>query len=285
MNERSSIATRSHEILTRLRATVATHNPAGQSQSEELRKLQVDVSYCSEKFTIWMGELGILEDVEIDPPLDKDVGAYVHEHLDQISEALEEGVLGRLFQRLSVVANRLHAADRVLKKAANDIEGPSQTEDVADSGLEAALTQPEEDIIPYPPSTITQAITYLFRASSLATQQANSGLRKHAKESTLELINLYTQFAEYIAGEYPKLRTVRIIDRLADAMSVRRQAVENNKKRRNLSSLGVSRTTGARTFQQPLELFKLADLSPGGKPFQCPYCYMTLQSDTEDTWR
>lgn len=64
-----------------------THDPACKGQSEVLHKLRVDVSSCAEKFRIWMGELGILEDVETDLPLDKDVGAYMHEHLDRIFES------------------------------------------------------------------------------------------------------------------------------------------------------------------------------------------------------
>jgi hypothetical protein len=279
MSDSLSIAIRSHEILADLRAAVAKHDLAGQGQSEKLQKLQVDISYCLEKFTIWVGELGILEDVETDLPLDKGVRAYMHEHLDQISEALEEGAFFCLFQRLSLTFNRFHIVDRLWKKDANDIEGPSPTEDAAN------LQQPEEDMVPYPPSTINQAITYLFRASSLATQQANSSLRRHAKELSLEPVNFGAQFAEYIAREYPKLRATKTLDRLADAMSVRRQAVEHIKKRRNISSPVVSRTTGARTSQQRLELFKLSDLSPGGKPFRCPHCYTILQFDTEDTWR
>lgn len=90
---RSDIAQRSYEILGRLKSATAKRGQIDAHADDGLIRLEADIVECAERFTIWMGELGILQEPQSELPSDDDVQKYMHRRLDGISDALDKGRL------------------------------------------------------------------------------------------------------------------------------------------------------------------------------------------------
>lgn len=302
----------SQEISDRLKSIIPRAGYTHSNADDNFIKVQVGAVECAERFAIWMGELGILQDPEAVLSLDDDLQAYFHQRFDEISDALDEGSLRPVLFITLLLTSSLRAVIPYLE-AHQDDDG-SVPPDKLKMNLgpkQTASSSPDENQIHHI-EIISQAITYLFRASALTPAPSHPNFDARAAQATnVRTATSIEDDVNRITEKYPKLaRSPKVIViRTAEAIRKRRWFIEYCRDQKATGAPGWNSSafqssgpwmphqssgeekevsdfsSPTQSNQLSAQLPQLSTLSWNGNSYECPYCFTVQSFNIEEDWR
>ncbi|KAF6818453.1 ankyrin repeat protein [Colletotrichum sojae] len=290
--------------------------PPGPGSCEEVLIRPSSIADTKERFVLWCGIMGIVQDSVSGEPLDGQLADVpelrdeIYHQLDELAEALDD-----LLEISGATKEPRDAIPRTkllpLEQNDDDDSNPNGADD-ENNQLEPSEVDEVDTLL----EVISECISSLFRMASLANLPytvdcfARAWLVDRKHDDGLPA----AEEIDFIGNRFPKLLedgSMKLLHRLASAMKQRRVLIDSGLGRRTQADDGqqkkIQQRTGTEMYDSEDEgteedvstnsdipitdpltgvsLPSLADLSGDQNAFECPICFTNQKFSRESSWR